>query len=198
MRQFIASLGMVSCLVLHAAPPASEEQTPPKPAPEMVINMPDGSQKLLSSLRGKVVVLDFIFTTCPHCQHAAVVFTQLYNEYGSKGFQPISVAFNDDIQSQPAQAVNEFVRNFHVGYPVGYSDRAKVLDFLGFSVMDRLVVPQIVWIDRKGMIRSKTTPSENEQNKNMWQDAYWREMVDTLTKEPATPAKRAARTSAKK
>ena len=42
-------------------------------APELAFNIPGQGQKLLSQYRGKVVALEFILTTCPHCQAASRV-----------------------------------------------------------------------------------------------------------------------------
>lgn len=193
----IAAIGLTAFALLQAGTPATTEATPPKPAPELVINMLDGSQKLLSSFRGKVIALECLFTTCPHCQHASQVFSQLYKEYGSRGFLPIGVAFNDDtFEGHPKEVVGNFVRSFNVTYPVGYTDRAKMLDFLGFSPYERFVVPQIVWIDRKGNIRSKTPPMGDDA---MLKEPYWREMIEMLTKEnPAATRHATAHHSAKK
>jgi hypothetical protein len=55
------------------------------------------------------------------------------------------------------------------------------------------VVPQIVWIDRKGVIRSQT-PSLGD-SKLLTED-YWREMIETLLKEPADASKRHSATRA--
>jgi hypothetical protein len=38
-------------------------QEVPRPAPEFVINMPNGSQVLLSQFNGKIVLLAFMLTT---------------------------------------------------------------------------------------------------------------------------------------
>src|SRR4051794_19355757 len=67
----------------------------PRRAPEFVIQMPAGGQLLLSQYKGKVIVLEFGQTTCPHCQASSRLLNQLYVEYGSKGFQPLFVGFND-------------------------------------------------------------------------------------------------------
>jgi protein-disulfide isomerase len=40
----------------------------PRKSPEFTIVEPSGKQTLLSSYKGKVVVLEFISTSCPHCQ----------------------------------------------------------------------------------------------------------------------------------
>jgi peroxiredoxin len=164
----------------------------PRPAPEFKIRFVDGTQVPVSSFRGKVVALLFVQTTCPHCQHACEVFSKLYNEFGSRGFQPLAVAFNP----MSNLLVRDFVNDHHVNFPVGYDVPETVLPYLGFSLMERYVVPQIVWIDRKGIIRSETTAQGDEK---FLQESYWRTMIDTLTKEPAeTTRKTSAPTAAAK
>ena len=56
--------------------------------------------------------------------------------------------------------------------------------YLNFNVMERYTVPQIVWIDRKGNIRSQT-PAMGDDPK-LYTEGYWRNMIETLLKEPAT------------
>jgi hypothetical protein len=64
-----------------------------------------------------------------------------------------------------------------------------VLGFLGIALMDqRTVVPQMAWIDRKGMVRAQT-PSIGDEN--MMTEAYYRQMITTLVAEPP-PARRSA------
>jgi len=180
MRLFSTAASLlIAPLLLAVTPPV------PRPAPEFVIQFPGGDQKLLSSFRGKVVCIEFLYTTCPHCQHASQVFSKLFNEYGSQGFQPLGVAFND----MPAMLVPEFIKNQNVTHPVGFADREKVLDFLGISVMERFVVPQIVWIDKKGNIRSQTPPLGEQK---LLEEPYWREMIETLLKEPGPTVRKTA------
>jgi peroxiredoxin len=187
-----AALAIISAAFVFADSQTSAAFTP-YPAPDFSINMPDGKPLHLSSLKGKVVVVECLFTTCPHCQHASQVFTQLHKEFGSRGFQPVGVAFNDELfgpNITPANLVTDFVKQFNVGYPVGWSDRAKVLEFLGATPFDRLVVPQMVWIDRKGMVRAKTRPDGTDTDH--YNEAFWRQMIETLTKEPAGAAGKSA------
>jgi peroxiredoxin len=167
-----AAAALLTIAPAFAIPPV------PRAAGEFVIPMPDGSQKLLSSFRGKVVCLAFVYTTCPHCQHASQVLTKLYQEYGAKGFQPLAVAFNP----MAKMLVPEFVSTNHVGFPVGAADQDQVLSFLGISMMERYVVPQLLWIDKKGQIRSQT-PSMGDEK--MLGEDYWRQMIESLLKEPA-------------
>jgi len=130
----------------------------PRKAPELTIVESGGKQTLLSSYRGKVVLLAFIFTTCPHCQAECGVLTKLQGELGGKGFQPLAVAFNDNA----GMLVNSFVQNFHPSFPVGYAGRQTVTDYLQLNDSTPWVVPQIVLIDRKGMIVEQSAPKGTE------------------------------------
>ncbi len=88
--------------------------------------------------------------------------SQLQQDYGSRGFQAIDVAINgQDEGRSPAEAtqlVQAFANNFHTDFPVGWTPRDQMLAFTGFSIASRFVVPQLILIDRKGMIRYQTPP----------------------------------------
>jgi thiol-disulfide isomerase/thioredoxin len=196
MRLACATLLLFAGVGLNAATPKAEapkSDAPPvlRKSPEFVIKFVDGKQMLLSDLKGKVVALLMVHTTCPHCQHTSQVFTQFYNEYGARGFQPVDAAFN----TMANMYVADFVKNFRIGYPVGYSSPEEVMAYLGYNIMERYTVPQIVWIDRKGNIRSQTPSAGDDQT--LYTESYWRNMIETLLKEPAT-APPAHRTSAAK
>jgi thiol-disulfide isomerase/thioredoxin len=134
----------------------------PRKAPELAFTVPGQGDKLLSQYRGKVVALEFILTTCPHCQAASHVMSQLQQEYGSRGFQALDVAINaNDEGRTPEQAnqlVQAFANNNQAAFPVGWASRDQMLSFTGFSITSRFVVPQLILIDRKGMIRYQTPP----------------------------------------
>ncbi len=150
----------------------------PRKAPELTIVEPSGKQTLLSSYKGKVVVIEFLYTTCPHCQAASQVITKLQKELGPRGFQAIGIAFNDNAQ----MLVPGFVQQFNVGYPVGFASSDTVLGYLGFSIMDRYSVPQEVVIDRKGMIRAQ---SGVDGDPKLQEENSLRSVIDSLLKEGA-------------
>jgi peroxiredoxin len=152
-------------------------------APEFTINLVSGKQLLLSHYRGKVVAIEFLFTTCPHCQHSAQVMSRFQNEYGPRGFQPLGVAFNE----MAPMLVGDFVRMFNVHFPVGVSARDPVLKFLQISETERMVVPQLVLIDRQGVIRYQSPPSGD---KEFYEEKVLRTRIEELLKEPAPRAKR--------
>ena len=172
--------------------------TPPLPrkSPEFTITDPSGKQMLLSSLKGKIVVMPFMFTTCPHCQRYAQDLTQLQKEFGPRGVVFVGTVFNDANGAMAAQ----FVKEFNVGFPVGYATREQVVSYLGLSVMDRWVVPQVAIIDKKGNIVAQSAATGTPE---LQDEAYLRTYLDKLVKESsmsssaAPAAKPAAKTVAK-
>lgn len=161
----LAGLAFITALLF-----AADTNTPRK-APELAFTVPGQGQKLLSQYHGKVVALEFIFTTCPHCQAASRVMTKLQQELGSRGFQAIDVAINDNADL----LVDNFVKDYQVGFPVGWTSRDQMLTFMGFSLAERFVVPQLVLIDRKGIVRYQTPALAD--------DAYGKLMNEDVVKQ---------------
>ena len=151
----------------------------PRPAPELTFPLPNGQKISLSSYKGKVVVVEILLTTCPHCQVASQLLDKLYKEYGPRGFQPLGIATNEMAQLY----VPDYVKKYNLSFPVGYASRDTALAFLQHPVMLTMYVPQLVFIDRKGVIRgqySGTDPFFQNEEKNM------RAMIESLLNEPAT------------
>jgi peroxiredoxin len=125
----------------------------PRKSPEFTISPPGGKDILLSSYRGKVVLLGFFSTGCIHCQATSKVFNGLQEAFGKEGLQAIAIAFNPDADFNK---VKEFQHLYAPSFPVGLSKADNVISYLGISVMERYVYPQVVLIDRKGMIREQS------------------------------------------
>ncbi len=142
MRALAATAFVALTVSAFATPPV------PRKSPEFTFVEPSGQQILLSSLKGKIVVMPFMFTTCPHCQRYAQDLTQLQKEFAPRGVVFLGTVFNDTNAAMAAQ----FVKEFNVGFPVGYATRDQVVSYLGLSVLDRWVVPQVAIIDRKGNV----------------------------------------------
>ncbi len=121
----------------------------PRPAPELVIKAANGQEQLLSKFRGKVVAVEFLLTTCPHCQKASQNMQKLYKELGPQGFQPIGIAIND----MANMLINDYAKQFNLTYPIGYANRDVATQFLQHPIMMSMLMPQLVVIDRKGVIR---------------------------------------------
>lgn len=161
--------------------------TLPRAAPEFVIQGPSG-QVLLSQFRGKVILLTFIHTTCPHCQASVAMINQIQKDYGPRGFQALGAAFNENAQ----QLLPDFLARFRPIYPIGWTTRDPVLEYLQISPSTPLYVPILVFIDKKGMIREQHLGNNDKFLEN--QDANSRALIESLLKEGA-PSKKAAKKS---
>jgi cytochrome oxidase Cu insertion factor (SCO1/SenC/PrrC family) len=159
---------LLAASLLVSSSPALTQALPGLPplrkAPELTFKLPGGEQKKLSQYRGKVVALEFILTTCPHCQVASKVMTKLQAELGSKGFQALDVAVNTTDEA----VIKQFIANQQVGFPVGWVDTGSpmnnimaLMNFMGMTANDRPQMPQQALIDREGMIRYQTPPQSD-------------------------------------
>ena len=123
----IAALPMLVLLLCLLAA-LTRAVTVPRPAHEFVIRG-TGGETLLSQYRGKVVLLAFIFTSCPHCQHTIGIMSDVQKEYRSRGFQALGAAFNEGADL----LIPGFLSKFNPNFPVGYAARASVLGRLESS-----------------------------------------------------------------
>jgi peroxiredoxin len=166
-------------ILLVFAVPAIAVLPAPRKSPEFEIVEPAGRHMLLSSLKGKVVLIEFLMTNCPHCQRVSRTISNLHQELGPRGFQPVGIAFEPGVTER---MVTGFARQFGVTYPLGYSTPEAVDSYLSRSIMERLMVPQIVVIDREGVIRAQNGAKGDPLLEN---PIYLRNLIDTLLKEGA-------------
>ncbi len=112
----------------------------------------------LSSLRGKVVLLDMFLSTCPHCQDHAPGIVALYNQYKQKGFTVISMATDDKSNPNSAKNVGKYITKAKINYPVGqisyeviayYADpkNAGVPQMVLFGADGKMVFRETGWDD---------------------------------------------------
>lgn len=63
-------------------------------APDIKLNTPEGQELALSSLRGKVVLLDFWASWCGPCRRENPNVVRIYNRFKEKGFTVYSVSLD--------------------------------------------------------------------------------------------------------
>jgi thiol-disulfide isomerase/thioredoxin len=165
---FLLAFGAVAAA---AAPPV------PRPAPELTIVELSGKETSLSSFKGKVVLIEFLLVECPHCLRVAQTINKLHTELAGNGFEAVAIAFDNGVG---APALESLVRLFKLNYLVGRTSSDKVDGYLGRSVMERFQVPQLVLIDRAGVIRAQSRPIGET---NLTDEVYLRNLVGELLKE---------------
>jgi len=160
----------------------------PRPAPDFSVRMTNGKEVKLSDYKGKVVVLEFLLTTCPHCQKASQGINKVYRELKAQGLQPIGVAVND----MANMLVDDYVKQFNLDFPVGWSTREPVVGFLQHPIMMQMSFPNLVIIDKSGQIRHQF-PGDDDFFKN--EEKNLRDLVLPLLKAPAAAQKKALKKS---
>ena len=150
-------------------------QPAPRQAPEFVIHRTGAPDLKLSAYRGKTVLLAFLNTGCQHCQHFAQELAGLQKDYAVKGVQVLAVVFDANAKAGMSDFGQKYVR----GFPLGYSDEATVLAWLGPIADQGYFVPIVAFVDRRGAIQG-----EHLGDDNLFQDpeANIRHQLDQLTK----------------
>ena len=150
-----AILGITAGLspLLHGA-------TMPRPGGDFTLTPPAGKKLQFSEYKGNVLLCQFLYTTCLHCAATATMFSKLEKEFKAQGLRVIGIAFNDEAKSP--EVIANFATKNSVSFPIGLASRQQVLGYLQLSEMTPFSVPQIVVIDRKGMIQAQSEPHGTE------------------------------------
>jgi cytochrome c biogenesis protein CcmG, thiol:disulfide interchange protein DsbE len=108
---------------------------------------PDLSHRkiVLSSYRGKVVLLNFWATWCGPCLTEMPTFAEWQTQYGSGNFQVIGISMDDATPDVIAT-----VSRLKLNYPVLMGD-----EYLGAAYGGVLGLPVTFLIDREGKIRAR-------------------------------------------
>ena len=124
-------------------------------SPEFTIADGSGRTTQLSSFKGKVVVMEFLFVKSQHCMRVAATLNKLNSELGPRGFQAVGIVFDPpNTAEKGAQLLPAVVDYLKLTYPLGYASKNDVDNYLGRNGNEILNIPQVVVIDRAGMIRA--------------------------------------------
>jgi peroxiredoxin len=114
-------------------------------APDFTLKDLKGNPVTLSSLRGKVVLLNFWATWCPPCVAEMPQLNQLYKKMGPRGLEIVAVSTDSSI-GYP----RDFVSKNNIAFRVLYDeDRSAVRLYKVFSM------PTTFLLDKNGVIVEK-------------------------------------------
>lgn len=146
----------------------SVEDTPELPnpdgsgdTPEIEVTMIDGKKVKLSSLRGKVCVLDIFASWCPHCQDHAPQMVKIYNQFKAQGLVMISLAADP---KEKIDDVKKFIKDYGLNYPVGFLNnevRAYYEDPRNHSV------PQVIFFGKNGKMAGRWVGWSEERTQEL-------------------------------
>lgn len=128
------------------------------PAPDIVLNDPNGIPVALSSLRGKVVLVDFWASWCRPCRDENPNNVRLYNRYKKDGFEIYGVSLDDNKEAWLKAIADDRLTWLHV------SDLQK----WNSSVIPKYnidAIPYTVLIDKEGKIIAKNLRGKELEDK---------------------------------
>jgi peroxiredoxin len=144
MRNFLLAVLTLTALTLI---PGRVLAQPPRRAPGF--SLPDSKMELhdLADFRGKPAILEFMQTTCPHCQLFAEILERLRQKYGDR-VGILSISNPPDNQT----TVGKFIVNYKIGYPIVFDCGQAAFSYLHVQRFD---LPQVFLVDQQGMIHKQ-------------------------------------------
>lgn len=178
----IALLSVVfTMMVLAAAPSLGTEDVPelPKPdgsgdTPEMIVDLIQATpgtpaaradKMKMSSLYGKVTLLDMFWSKCPHCEEHAPHIVELNNQYRQRGLTVLGLATDRKDSQDDLNSLKGFLERTKLNYQIGflsgeirmnYADPkdAGVPQIILFGADGKMILREIGW-----------TPAQHEKIK---------------------------------
>ncbi len=125
--------------------------------PDFKIKMTDGREIQLSSLRGKVVMLQFTASWCGVCRkEMPFIESDIWQKYkDNPDFMLIAID-----RDEPLETVQKFAETTKITYPIGLDPGADIFD--KFAVRDAGITRNVL-IDREGKIIKRTRLFNQEE-----------------------------------
>lgn len=127
-------------------------------APDFTQDTPEGTPLSLSSLRGKVVLIDFWASWCKPCRIENPNVVRVYNKYHDKGFEILGVSLDRTKEAWVAAIKQDGLPWKHV------SD----LKFWNNAVAEQYgitSIPHTILLDREGKVLAKNLRGKQLENK---------------------------------
>jgi peroxiredoxin len=155
---FVAVIAMVAAVYWWAqisGPADSERDELSKPAPDFTLPDINGKQLKLSTLKGKMVLLDYWATWCGPCLEELPALVALQQKYSSKGFTVVGLSVDD----ASTREVAAFAREHKLSYPIALTGgQDKIPE--GYNIFG---LPTAYLIDASGVVRRKYIGPKDEE-----------------------------------
>ena len=195
-RAFIATL-LLALLTFAAPQNLGTSDMPTLPAGDGTGDVPDMFIKLvpnptvvgtkgsgemrLSSLRGKVAMIDMFWSKCHVCEDHAPHVVELYNQYRQRGFTILGLATDPQDKIDDVKA---FMRKAKITYPVGFVT-TEIIAY--YSDDKQRGVPQMVLFGADGKMVKRLVGWDETKNKEL-KEAIEAQFAKTPTVKPGSKA----------
>ena len=122
-----------------------------QPAKDFTLKLVDGGTVRLSSLKGKVVFLNFWATWCPPCRIEMPSMEALYQHFRNSGLEFVAVDIGED-----KNYVAAFIKRMNINFPVALDEDSSVAENYGISV-----IPTTFIVGKDGNIIIEKTGSRD-------------------------------------
>jgi thiol-disulfide isomerase/thioredoxin len=126
-------------------------------APKLSLRDLSGQTQKLSSLRGKIVVLNFWATWCEPCQAELPRLSQLSQSYAGKNVQFVAVSID---AAKDREKIEPLLQRLHVDLDVWTGGDLDTLEKFGLGN----VVPGTVVIDTKGQVVARVMGEARDED----------------------------------
>ena len=153
----VAAAGKPAATKPEASKPAPQAARPDlntgeepavRPAKALEFRTADGKQISLADYKGRVVVVMFFSTDCPHCQQTTAFLSTIYDQYAAKGTEFIGLAVNPNAPGN----IDQFISTYRARFPVGLTTRSTWSEFGEFPITQNTFVPHMLFVDKAGNI----------------------------------------------
>jgi len=118
------------------------------PAPDFTMNDIDGKPFTLSSLKGKVVMIDFWATWCPPCIRSIPEAKSIWNTYKNKNFVLLGISLDKDLDTWKDYVKEQQMSWMQVADGNFWDNKAAMLYGIGS-------IPSVWILDQNGNIALK-------------------------------------------
>jgi len=181
----LAAFGVSSCnsndpVSRGSKPPAASTGAETAGLPAVVLDTEMksaiGSDPIkLSNYSGKVLLVNLWATWCGPCRRETPELVRLHQEYHDRGLEIVGLSTEDPIASE--QSVQEFVRQYNVGYQVGWATREVAIALM----RGRPSIPQSFIVTRDGRIAKHLLGFDPQRTPTMLKQAVEEALSDTAS-----------------
>ncbi len=207
MRNRFLTVLMMACfaLLVTAAPRMGTADIPELPladgsgdTPELTVKMLSSNaaakqmgELKLSSLRGKVTLIDLFWSKCSHCEEHAPHLAEWYAKYKSRGLNIVGLATDKE---EDSASVRSFMTKAKTNYPVGFVNNMVIAYYADSHDHG---VPQMVLFGTDGKMVKRTIGWTEKVGKEMIQAIEEQLAKAGATSETTAPVKPGSKATAK-